>query len=332
MECSGFRSLAEPAWKLYGVPVSSDPVVLALRVIKQQDRHLSGLLRQAHDLAEDPPEGTPARTDLDHINSHKQKGDLLGLRWWANKAAVLNISSGGEHLQGVMAIIGSDRMMPLPAMTLGRAIYEAAFNTFWLIQPDVSTEQRIARWAGRLLHDSQEPPNALDSFGEADAAQIEKDKVIEGRRLGQKLMKRAGIELRLKGGDRSEEAKLVTYRGETSLLTPKVTADVGRFTPNSQSLWPLFSGAAHSRGWLVEGIEGDEATVWSSVLLPMLDVSDALVIEVCAYIGLDPRPTLKKTHLQRRALIAMARPMEQGMHADWDTYRKAGGAPTLSEG
>ena len=248
-------------------PVSADPFVLASRVITQQVRHLTGLLKQANGLADNPPEGTPARADFDHINYHKQKKDLLGLRWWAHKGAILNLSSGAEHVRGLMAIVVSDQWMPLPAMTLGRAIYEAAF-TFWLIQPDVPTEQRIARWAGRLLHDSQEPPNALDSFGEVDAAEGEKVRVIEGRSLGQKLMRQASIELRLKGGDRSEETRLVTYQGEASLLTPKVTDQVARFTPKQQSLWPLFSGAAHSRGWLVEGLEGDAATIWSSVLVP----------------------------------------------------------------
>lgn len=309
------------------VPV--DPFVLATRVVTHQVRHLTVLLKQANALADNPHQGTPARADFEHINNHKQKKDLLGLRWWAHKGAILNLSSGEEHVRGLMAIVASDQLMPLPAMTLGRAIYEAAFNTFWLIQADVSTEQRIARWAGRLLHDSQEPPNALDKFGEAEAAECEKERAIEGRSLGQKLMTRAGVELKLKGGERSEETRLVTYRGETSLLIPQVTDQVARFTPNQQSLWPLFSGAAHSRGWLVEGLEGDAATIWSSVLAPLLDVSDALVIEVCAYFGMDARPTIERTHLHRGAMLAQARPQQPGMRAGWDTYRKAGGAPTL---
>lgn len=314
------------------MPVSADPFVLASRIITQQVRHLTVLLKRANDLADHPVIGTPAHADVDHINNHKQRKDLLGLRWWAHKGAVLNLSSGAEHVRGLMAIVVSDQLMPLPAMTLGRAIYEAAFNTFWLIQPDVTTEQRIARWAGRLLHDSQEPPNALDSFGEADAAEREKERVIEGRGLGQKLMRQAGIELKFKGGDRGDETRLVTYQGEASLLTPRVTDQVARFTPNQQSLWPLFSGAAHSRGWLVEGLEGDAATILSSVLVPLLDVSDALVIEVCTYFGMDARPTIERTHLHRRTMLAQARPQEQGMRAGWDASRKAGGAPTLSKG
>lgn len=297
----------------------------------QQVRHLTGLLSEASDRVDDPPVGTAARADLDHINTQKQKNDLLGLRWWAHKGAMLNVSSGAEHIRGLMAIVVSEQLMPLPAMTLGRAIYEAAFNTFWLIQPDLSTEERIARWAGRLLHDSQELPNALASFGGADAAEREKERVVEGRALGQKLMQQAGIELKLKGGSRSDETRLVTYRGASSGLKPTVTDQVARFTPNQQSLWPLFSGAAHNRGWLVEGLEGDAATIWSSVLVPLLDVSDALAIEVCTYLGMDARRMVERTHLHRRTMLMQARPQEEMMRATWDVYREAGGASKLPQ-
>lgn len=305
-----------------------DPFLLASRVMIQQVRHLTRFLAQAHEQVKNSAPGTPARADLDHINSQRRKSDLLGLRWWAHKTAILNLSSGAEHVRGLMAIVVSDQLMPLPAMTVGRAIYEACVNTFWLIEPDVTTEQRIARWAGQLIHDSQEPPNALDSFGDAEASKREKARVVEARALGQKLMRQAGVELKAKGGDKSQETSLVTYLGASSQLKPNVTQFVARFTPNQQSLWPLFSGAAHSRAWLVEGLEGDAATIWSSVLVPLLDVSDALAIEVAAYCGLDARPIVEKTHLHRRTMLAQARPNEQGMRAGWDAYRRAGGAPT----
>lgn len=305
--------------------------MLAGRVIEHQVEHLTALLRMAANLIDDPTRGTPARADFEHIDRHPQKPDMLGLRWWCHKSAILNLASAEEHARGLKVIMTGDALLPLPAMTIGRAIYEAIVNTFWLIDPDVSTEQRLVRWAGRLLHDSQEPPNALDSFGDADAAEREKERVVEGRELGQNLMRRAGFELKAKGGERSDETRRVAYSGEESDLTPNVTRLVARFTPTEQSLWPLFSGATHSRGWLVEGIEGDSATFGVSVLTPLLDTSDALVIEVGRYFGLDPRPTLTKTHLHRRALLRLARPNDP-MRASWDAYRAAGGAPPLADG
>lgn len=308
--------------------MAPEPRVLAGRVLNQQVRHLSSLLSAASDLAEAPTPSTPAADDLDHVNSHPQKRNLLGLRWWAHRSAVLNLSSAEEHQRGLKLIVTGEKLLPLPSMALARSIYEAVINTCWLIDADVTTEQRLARWACRLLHDGQEPPNALDSFGDADASTREKERVVEGRELGQQLMRRAGFELRAKGGEKNAETRQVFYRGEVSGLTPRITDLVPRFTPNQQSLWPLFSGATHSRGWLVAGLEGDAALILTSVLTPLLDTSDALAIEVSRYFGLDPRPTLKKTHLHRQALLRQARPRD-AMVANWEAYRAAGGAPPL---
>lgn len=309
--------------------VSPEPSVLAGRILTHQVRHLTVLLRNASDLIDSPSPDTAARADSKHIDAHPQRSDLLGLRWWAHKSAVLNLASAQEHVRGLKLVVTAQELLPLPAMTIGRAVYEAIINTLWLIDAEVSTEQRLARWAGRLLHDTQEPPNALDSFGDAEASELEKERVVEGRDLGQKLMRRAGFELKAKGGDRSGETRQVTYRSEASGLTPRVTELVAWFTPNQQSLWPLFSGAAHSRGWLVEGLEGDAATTAASVLAPLLDTSDALAIEVGRYFGLEARPVLRKTHMHRQALLRQARPRD-AMVAGWEAYRAAGGAPPLS--
>jgi hypothetical protein len=126
-----------------------------------------------------------------------------------------------------------ERLLPLPAMALARSVYEAVINTCWLVDAEVPTEQRLARWAGRLLHDGQEPTSALDSFGDAVAAKKERERVVGARSLGQGLMTRAGFDLKAKGGEKFEETARVTYGSESSSLTPNVTQLVARFTPAS---------------------------------------------------------------------------------------------------
>lgn len=90
------------------------------------------------------------------MNSQPEPANLIGLRWWAQRAATLNIHAAIEHLKGVRTVLAGDELLPLPAMALARSVYEAVVNTCWLIDVEVSTEQRLARWAGRLLHDCQE--------------------------------------------------------------------------------------------------------------------------------------------------------------------------------
>lgn len=312
----------------YPPVVYPEPRVLAGRVLAQQVRHLTVLLTAAAGLVDEPVVGTPARGDIDHINGHARRSDLLGLRWWAHGAVRLNLRSADEHQRGLKLVLTGDELLPLPAMALARSIYEAVIGTCWLIDADVVTDQRLARWAGRLLHDTQEPPNALDSFGNVDAARHEKERVTGGHVLGRRLMTRAGFDLKLKGEPRTDQTSQVTYRGEVSGLTPRVTELVPRFTPNQQFLWPLFSGATHSRGWLVASLEGDAALMTAAVLTPLLDASDALAIEVARYFGLNARPMLDRTHLHRRALLRSARPQE-ALVASVDQYRAAGGAPPL---
>lgn len=302
--------------------------VLAQRVIDQQLRSLGAFLKAASDAVEDPLPNTPARADLDHVNSHPERGNLIGLRWWAHRGATLNMNGALEHLKGVRAVLGGNELLPLPAMALARSVYEAVINTCWLVDVEVSTEQRLARWAGRLLHDSQEVPNALDSFGGKDAAKREKERTVEGREIGQQLMARAGFEMLAKGGDRSEEMARVTYRGEKSSLTPVMTDAVKRFTPDQQSLWKLFSGATHSQGWLLGGMEGPIEELFASVLAPLLDTGDALAVEVGRYFGMDPREPVTRLHLHRTVLLQRARPSDDAM-LGVDGFRAASGLRPL---
>jgi hypothetical protein len=91
-------------------------------------------------------------------------------------------------------------------------------------------------------------------------------------------------------------------------LVPNVSEYVARFTPAQQSLWTLFSGATHSRGWLVGGIEGPEAVLCTSILAPLIDTGDALAVEVRRYFGLNPREVVSRLHQHRVALLRRAAP------------------------
>jgi hypothetical protein len=90
----------------------------------------------------------------------------------------------------------------------------------------------------------------------------------------------------------------------------------------------MFSGATHSRGWLIGGLEGSETELIVSVMAPLLDTSDTLAYEMSRYFGLDPRPTIQRTHLHRTALLRQARPSDSPV-VGVDLYRKASGLPAL---
>jgi hypothetical protein len=131
-----------------------------------------------------------------------------------------DVRSAHEHRWGIGALIAADELLPLPALAVSRSVYEAVLNACWLIDADVSMELRLARWAGRVLHDSQEGPNSLDDFGPATAALKEKVRILQGRKMGKEFLTRAGFELTAKGGARSGETSKVTYQGAASGVAP----------------------------------------------------------------------------------------------------------------
>ena len=115
--------------------------VLAERIINQQVRSLCGYLEDARDLVEDAPEGISARADPDHIRTHPHISNMEGLRYWAHRSAMLNVYAAEEHLRGIRAILTDSELLPLPAMALGRSVYDAVIQTCWLIDVEVSVER-----------------------------------------------------------------------------------------------------------------------------------------------------------------------------------------------
>lgn len=103
-----------------------------------------------------------------------------------------------------------------------------------------------------------------------------------------------------------------------------MTDAVKRFTPDQQSLWKLFSGATHSQGWLVDGLEGPIEELMASILSPLLDTGDALAVEVGRYFSINAREPVTRLHMHRSVLLRRARPSESAMHGV-DGFRAASG-------
>lgn len=202
---------------------------LASCVVDQQITHLTEYLTTATKLIVDPTADTPARADRDHVLNHAQPKDMELLWGLTCNACTSDINAAHEHLRGVAALIATDDLLPLPALAVARSVYEAVLNACWLIDAALSMELRLARWAGRVLFDSQEGPNTLNEFGPSTAAERERTRVIPGREKGKEFLTRAGFELTPKKGDRSGETAMVTYLGASTPVSPKsspVTAAV----------------------------------------------------------------------------------------------------------
>jgi hypothetical protein len=109
-----------------------------------------------------------------------------------------------------------------------------------------------------------------------------------------------------------------------SSLTPVKADAVKRFTPDQKSLWKLFSGATHSQGWLLSGMDRPIEELFASILTPLLDTGDALAVEVGRYLGLNPRKPVTQLHLHRTILLRRARPSDMGLRGVDDFRAESG--------
>lgn len=308
-----------------------DVRVLGSRLLKLQEKSLRDFLSAASAEVGRPSAGTPAEADLELIEESGKESGLAGLRAWTHRACAFNILAAREHAEALRLVIAGSELLPLPAMSLARSVFEAVMNTCWLLDAEATSAERLARWAGRLLHDSQESPPVLSMIGSGIVPDKQQEEAEKGRELGQQLMARAGFVLKAKGGDRNAETANVTFRGVTSNLTPKVDDLFARFAPGEEFSWPILSGATHSRGWLVSGIEGDAETLVTSFIGPVLSASDALVVEVGRYVGVPVRDVLERTHFRRVAILNRVRP-HATLRAGLDAYRASVGTWAVPPG
>ncbi len=253
---------------------------------------------------------------------HSTEGPWLRHR--TANAIALHLQAANAHLKMLRRELdpASDLpVIPLPCITLTRTVFEAALHVCWLLDTRATTDKRITRWAARQTGTTQDQLRVLRSFGlppdEFDT-QVEELREDTKRRLV-----RAGFTLLPKKGNRADETSNVSFGGVTSSLEPNIHQVAERFVPHRASMWTLASGTAHTQEWAVRARWGSMGEIVHDLLGPLLEISDALVFEIGAYLGLPVRPTLLKTHQHRHILLTLVGPPPAGL----DEWRADAGLP-----
>ncbi len=236
---------------------------------------------------------------------------------WSQREAVQGVlDSGVEHVAGFLKsacehVIAMERLftddaelLPLPAFSLARSVQEAALLACWLADPAASPERRAARAAAVLLGWPTGTARTLAQFPVEQRQRLERAKQAGSLLVAH--LEANGFRI---GRDAKRPEKLLNVsRGSATVnIEFNATDAAAKYTPGSKYSWSIGSGASHSQPWLTKGIEGDGWLVVSSVLAPVLDVSDALVDNVLGYVGIDPSRQHEATHLRRRAVIGYSR-------------------------
>lgn len=287
---------------------------LARAVLAQERAAVTAALRDVVAAYEQPlPDGPRAR-DLTWLAGRPHEEELSGVLTLAVHDAAEVLRATREHVLALEAVLAAKDMLPIPALTLARAVHESVIYICWLADPDLLPAQRVARAAAMTLAASQGGHEALPTFpGQTDA---ESRRVREGFTGIQGLLEGYGLIINRRDG--TDYASSVVYEGHKAALRINVTEASRRYIPGNHHMWVTGSGAAHSRGWFTRGLEGPWSELVVMVVGPLLDVVDALIDNTHGYVGLDTAPIHTRTHLRRRALLDRVRP--SNLVAGYETY------------
>lgn len=131
-------------------------VLVANRLLTEEAEALRAALE---DFSNAPQPGCPWKQDDKTVSGHASReaqGRTKLLRYTRHQAALIYVNAY-DHLLTLAGALGVDGAMPLFShASLSRVVCEAAVRFAWLMDPGVSTEERIVRGAVALFVSADE--------------------------------------------------------------------------------------------------------------------------------------------------------------------------------
>jgi hypothetical protein len=278
---------------------------LAGLILGKQRRTLGEEFAAAAVAFRSPAAGSPRSADVAWLSSQpgRSREILGGILDVAAEDVGEALRMTNENCHAIEVLLAAERILPIPTMTIVRSIHEACLGVCWLADPCLTPEQRTTRAAASTLASIQSSLQTLEQVPNPPPDEVlDKSEAMMGI---QDLLTEHGFVLNY-GKGVSRYALNVSYGDSLANLKFNVT-DAGRKNmPGSRFLWPVGSGATHSRSWFTAGLAGSRSQLAIMATSPLLDIADALADHLLRYVGLDATSFHQRTHLQRRALLQRA--------------------------
>lgn len=178
-----------------------------------------------------------------------------------------------------------------PALTLLRAMLEAAVSTCRVLDANINQEQRLARAMAVLVQGFQSPlktQRERDGGRETDTVQRMRKEYLD------KLPVFEALGFRFRFGKRSLVHE-VEYGGETAKLTWEKSKAVADYFGRNHHLYTLLSGATHSEAWHITTRDTvpDEVSLLG-VWKPYHVISNHYMHGICAYFHIDESANIRR--------------------------------------
>lgn len=248
-----------------------------------------------------PPEGSPASRDRNWASQGQYADYIGGSFQTAAETVASHLNSMDEYRRGILALLGADEMLALPIMNCVRAIHEAALRICSLTDPQITSQERLARSAANFLSMVQ---GGLPTLRQIDLILGNQDdllRVTEAKDGAVALFRSIGLQVQV--NERTGLAQNVRCEGIVANVELKSTDLSLKYTPKIHFAYGLNSGATHSNRWLTNGLDGPWDQTLMSMMFPILDIADALVANLMGYVSMSPDGLHRATHTRRIALM-----------------------------
>lgn len=301
------------------MPVQApDLNLLVQRILTQQGSAISAVAQEALENFGAPPAGSAALRDLEWAERNDHKDTVLGAFAESVGTVASLLVAADEFRRGIIALLGDGEMLALPAMNCVRAIHDASVRICALTDPGISSQARLARSAADFLAKVQGGIPLLRIFDGmlGDGGDLQRGK--DGRDGAVDHFRSIGLEVVVNGNG---NAKNVRCGHELANVDVKSTDLSLKYTPGIHYAWGLNSGATHSNPWLTHGLSGPWSQMLVSMVLPLLDISDALATNLLGYVGLPGDEVHRSTHT-RRLMLTDRYGRDGRPFVDHQTYRR----------
>ena len=296
-------------------------VLIANRVLTEEAEALRAALE---DFSNAPQPGCPWTQDDKTVSDHagpETQGQARLLRYARHQAALIHVNAY-DHLLTLGRTLGGDGAMPLFShASLSRVVCEAAVRFAWLVDPGISSEERIVRGAVALFISADERFKGVrrlpaERFDRRVHRQM-LDNCIAERDAVQELITGAGLTFGYTQNGKTK-ARLELESPKVSVpLKINVTELMAELLPDSPSWYNIGSSVTHSLYWGLRDVDGSRPGEPLALTPNVLDVGAAaesaisasgLILERCGRCyGHDPSAYVRRTMARREAIDALMR-------------------------
>lgn len=294
-------------------------VLVANRVLAEEAEALRSALEE---FSNEPKPACPWEQDdkaiSDHVGPDAQS--RARLLYSERHQAKLIYVNAYDHLLTLSRILGADGAMPLFShASVSRVVCEAAVRFAWLMDPDVSSEERLVRGAAALFVSEGERLKGVQALpAERFDARVHRqmvDQCIADRDGLLKLIAGAGLTFGYSQDGKTKVRLELTSPKVSVPLKINVTKLMAELLPESPSWYNIGSSVSHSVYWGLQDVDHSRPDQPLSLAPGVLDVGAAaesalsasgLIIDRCGRcFGHDPSIHVQRSRDRRGVVDAL---------------------------